>query len=243
MEMQVQSDSRIFLPGCAARRRIAGPCAPAGRRGAGTGLAVATGHVPPASAQPPPRPPPPLPSPARHSAPPPNPNSHQEEGAAPPPRPGRGGLRGRLLATARAAPAGHLPRGSALGPHRAGDTGRGSTDGSRRCSRCSRRLGPGGVKGLLRSAISISLKGPVPPGPRVAICISIGGSRRGAGAPSPSAAPRDVNPPRRGAWPPSAGQGQAPTPDSPGSGRLGPRVGSGAPTGGKRLAGSFGHCS
>lgn len=240
MEMQVQSDSRIFLPGCAARRRIAGPCAPAGRRGAGTGLAVATGHVPPASAQPPPRPPPPLPCTALG----PSSKSQQPPGGGgctpTPPRPGRGGLRGRLLATARAAPAGHLPQGSALGPHRAGDTGRGSTDGSRRCSRC---LGPGGVKGLLRSAISISLKGPVPPGPRVAICISIGGSRRGAGAPSPSAAPRDVNPHSRGAWPPSAGQGQAPTPDSPGSGRLGPRVGSGAPTGGKRLAGSFGHCS
>lgn len=120
MEMQVQSDSRIFLPGCAARRRIAGPCAPAGRRGAGTGLAVATGHVPPASAQPPPRPPPPLPCTALG----PSSKSQQPPGGGgctpTPPRPGRGGLRGRLLATARAAPAGHLPQGSALRPHREG---------------------------------------------------------------------------------------------------------------------------
>lgn len=145
MEMRVQSDSWIFLPGCAARRRIAARCAPAGRRGAGTGLAAATGHVPPASAQPPPRPPPSLPCTAAG----PSSKSQQPPGGGgctpTPPRPGRGGLRSRLLATAPLAPAGHLPRlprgERALGPHRAGDTRRDSTDGSR-C--CSHRLGLGG---------------------------------------------------------------------------------------------------
>lgn len=144
MEMQVQSDSRIFLPGCAARRRIAGPCAPAGRRGAGTGLAAATGHVP--SAQPPPRPPPPLPCTA--AAPPPNPNSHQEEGAAPPPHPAPA-AGGSGAASSPSPPPGTCPGcpGGSAPPSR---TGRGTREGQHRRrpprSRCSRRLGPGGVK-------------------------------------------------------------------------------------------------
>lgn len=203
MEMQVQSDSRIFLPGCAARRRIAGPCALAGRRGAGTGLAAATGHVPSvrpsvraATAAP-------AASPPRHG---PSSKSQQPPGGGgctphpTPPRPGgepgpppRHRPRGPRRAPAPAAPGGARPRPAAGGGHR---------EGQHRRQPPPPRRG----KGLLRSAVSISLKGPVPPGPRVAICISIGGSRRSAGAPSPSAAPRDVNPCGRGVCPPSAGQ-------------------------------------
>lgn len=161
MEMQVQSDSRIFLPGCAARRRIAGPCAPAGRRGAGTVLAAATGHVPSVrpsvrAATAAPAASPPLHGPSSKSQQPPG-----GGGCTPtPPRPGRGGSRGRLLATAPAAPAGHLPRlprgERALGPQRAGGTGRGSTDGS--------RLRPGGVKGCYALPLASPWKAPSPRG-------------------------------------------------------------------------------
>lgn len=212
METQVQSDSRIFQPGSAGRRRTAARCAPAGRRGAGSGLAAAPGHVPSAPAQPPPLPPLPC-----SAAPPPNPNSHQEEGAAPPPHPapaagGSGAAsspppRGPGRAPAPAAPGGASPRPAPGGGH-----GRGSTDGGRRRALAAPTASGSGGKGLLRCAISISLKGPVPPGPRVAICISIGGSRRSAGAPSPSAAPRDVNPSGRGVWPRVSRAGTGPPP-------------------------------